>query len=67
MDDDDSIPHPISVTEDTDDTPEQPENKTYVDADADLTEFEENYPDPHAILRDDQFALIQPEAVRRWE
>ena len=46
VDDEDSITHPISVTEDTDDTPEQPEDKTYVDANHDLTEFDENSPDP---------------------
>ena len=32
VDNEDSIPHPILVNEDTDDTPEQPEYKTYVDA-----------------------------------
>ena len=46
MVDEGSVPHHISVTEDTDDTQEQPEDKTYVDANPDLTEFDENSPDP---------------------
>ena len=67
VDDEDSIPHTISVTKDTDDTPEQPEDKTYVDANTDLTEFEENSPDPYAILLDDPFAIIPSETAKRWD
>ena len=64
----DARQHPIPVLNDTDDTnPGMPEGKEYVDADADLTDLDENTADPYAILRDDPFALIQPAAVRRWE
>ena len=63
VDDEDSITHPISVTEDTDKTTEQSDAKTFVDAYSDLTEFEENSPDPYAILRDHPFALVPPETA----
>ena len=50
--------HPIQPTEEVDDSPAQPEDRTYVDADAEVTEPEEHSMDPYDILRDDPFALI---------
>ena len=61
MENEDTTLHPPSGTEDTeyyDDPPAHPEDRTYVDADAEVTEPEENFIDPYRILRDDQFALI---------
>ena len=52
---------------DNEDTTEQPDDKTYVDADADLKEFEENSPDPYDILRDDPIAIIPQETATRWD
>ena len=64
----DANQHTISVTDVADNTfSEQPEDKECVDADADLPELDLNPPDPYAILLDDQFALIQPEAVKHLE
>ena len=46
--------YPIPVIEDADNTnPDPPEGKKFVDADADLTELDENSPDTYVILRDD--------------
>ena len=61
----DKTPHPTSPTEEVDDSPAQTEDRTYVDADADVTEPEEHSLDPYDILRDDPFALIPPEIVER--
>ena len=38
-----------------------------MDADADLTEFDENSQNPYAILRDDPFALLPPKTSKRWD
>ena len=62
----DPIPHHHHVTEDTaylDESPVLTEERTYVDADAEITEPEERSLDPYDILRDDTFALIHPEIV----
>ena len=57
----DLISQPHSVTDDieySDDPIAHPEESTYVDADAEVTEPEERSLDPYDILRDDPFAVI---------
>ena len=55
-------PHPQSATEETephDDSPtDPPEERTYVNADAEAPEPEEYSLDPYDIMRDDPFARI---------
>ena len=50
------IPHPHPVSEDTaypEESTVPPKERTYVDADAEITEPEEHSLDPYDILRDD--------------
>ena len=64
------ISHPHPVTKDAAYPAESPalhEERTYVDADAEITEPEEHSQDPYDIIRDDPFALIPPELVDQWD
>ena len=70
MENEDTTPHPPLVTEDTeniDDPPAQNEDRTYVDADAEVTEPDEHSIDHYDILRDDPIALIPLEMVMRLD
>ena len=70
MESEDPIPYTNPVTEDTaypDEPPVPPEERKYVDADAEITEPEEHSLDPYDILRDDPFALISPELIDQWD
>ena len=64
-------PHPQSATEETephDNFPtDPPEERIYVDADAEVPEPEEYTLDPYDIMRDDPFARIPQEVVERWD
>ena len=54
MENADANQHTISVTDVADNTfSEQPKDKEYVDADADLPELDVNPSDPYAIIRYD--------------
>ena len=67
VDTEDNNPHSIPLTEDIEDPSARPEDRTYVDADAEVTEPEERSMGPYDILRDDPFALIPQEIVERWD
>ena len=64
-------PHPPLATKETeapDDLPtDPPEERTYVDADAEAPEPEGYTLDPYDIMRDDPFARIPQEVVERWD
>ena len=62
--------HPHHVNKDTaypDESLIPTKERTYVDADAEITEPEEHSLDPYDILRDDSFALIPPDLVDQWD
>ena len=66
MEEEDVHRHHITVIADADNTnPDQPEGKEFVDADPYTTELDKNSTEPYAILRDDPFAIIPHEAVKR--
>ena len=60
-----SVPNETEVPDDL--PPDPPEERTYVDADAEAPEPEEYSLDPYDIMRDDPFARIPQEVVKRWD
>ena len=65
--DEDATYHPTSTTEEIPELTAYTEERTYVDADAEVTGPEEHSLDPYDITRDDPFALIPPEMVKHWD